>query len=281
MKKMMLLVVLGLCLPFSVLAQRFFVENDGIRRSYIVHFPNHQVPKEKVPVWIYLHGYYYLMETVGIYTNIDKKADKEGFIAVYPVGRMSDEGNYYWDAGNNVETDLDDYTDARYIEKVIDDVIKRFPVDPSEITLLGHSNGSMMAHRVATLCPEKIKCAVMCAGPLLEKQEKPTAKTNIVVIHGDQDKAVPINGGSPHGFKMPSAMESVQKWIGWNNCTAKADTLINSKKETILEWKNDKENVSVQFITIKGFGHEWPKLDNCNWEATDKMWDYVSHLKKE
>lgn len=83
-----------------------------------------------------------------------------------------------------------------YFDAVIDDAVSRFAIDPNRIVASGFSAGGMMvwnlicarANRFAGFIPFSgtfwLKPPVQCAPPI----------SNVIHIHGDQDRTVPLNG---------------------------------------------------------------------------------------
>src|SRR5690348_16081523 len=58
----------------------------GLKRSYLVHVPKGCDPKKPAPVVLALHGAAMNGSMMVWFSGLNKKADKAGFIVVYPSG---------------------------------------------------------------------------------------------------------------------------------------------------------------------------------------------------
>ena len=85
------------------------------------------------------------------------------------------------------------------LKQFINQVVERYKADASNITLLGFSQGAIMAYSVALTSPEKVKNIGVLGGRLLEEIKpliKPSAKLkslDIFLGHGLNDNVMPIN----------------------------------------------------------------------------------------
>ena len=84
------------------------------------------------------------------------------------------------------------------IAKFIDEVCNEYPVDPSNVTLLGFSQGTILSYSVALSYPEKIKNIIALSGYISEEiiaNNKNTALyTNLdfYCSHGSVDQVIPV-----------------------------------------------------------------------------------------
>jgi polyhydroxybutyrate depolymerase len=134
--------------------------------------------------------------------NMDAVADRDGFIVAYlngtPVTRFMGDRMLGWNAGGgccglSAQNDIDD---VRYIQGAVGDLIGRYGIERDRVFAIGHSNGAMMAQRLA--CESTLlSAAVAISGPLnLDIARCPDAAgRRILAIHGADDANVPIQGG--------------------------------------------------------------------------------------
>ena len=74
------------------------LEVGGRTRSYIVHVPPKYDPKQPTPVVLAFHGGGGNAKQMVRFCGLNEKADKEGFIAVYPngTGRLEADADLEW-----------------------------------------------------------------------------------------------------------------------------------------------------------------------------------------
>ena len=199
------LVAASLMLAGAARAAESTVSHGG--REIIVYLPSHLPPPGSRALVVVLHGG--LGNAARIAgrqaegaLNMDEVADKRGFIVAYlngtPVARMLSDRMLGWNAGGGccglpAKNDVDD---VGYIKGAVDDLVGKYGVDRSQVFGIGHSNGAMMAQRVA--CETTLFAAIVAvSGPLnLDASRCPaTAGHRVLAIHGADDQNVPIDGG--------------------------------------------------------------------------------------
>ena len=134
--------------------------------------------------------------------NLDALADKYGFIVAYlngtPVTRMMGPQFKGWNAGGGCcgAPAADNLDDVGYITGAVNALAARHDVDRARVFAIGHSNGAMMAERMA--CETDVFAAIVAiSGPLnLEVRSCPKGQgRRVLAIHGADDANVPIQGG--------------------------------------------------------------------------------------
>ena len=132
--------------------------------------------------------------------NLDKLADKDGFVVAYlngtPVTLRLGDQFLGWNAGGGCCGQSVSSDDERYIAGAVGYLAQTYGVDPSRVFAIGHSNGAMMAQRM--VCDTHVfAAAVAVSGPLnLPATSCPDARgQRVLAIHGAADKNVPIAGG--------------------------------------------------------------------------------------
>lgn len=199
--------------------------------------------------------------------NWEDKADKEGFVVVYPHGN----GNA-WDLGGAGDEGL--------IKNIIDEMYKRYKIDLSRVYLSGFSMGGMFTHFTATHLADKIAAFAPVSGYPIDAQSFSfKASRNIPIMHtnGDADDVVhyeewtgTFNGMYQHQMGAYYVMEH---WAAFNQCDSKP---VESKVGTATRytWKNCAGDVEVVLNKIPGKGH-WHSND-AGYNTTDNIWEFVS-----
>ena len=110
----------------------------GVQRSYILHAPS---GLDNPPLVLNIHGFNMSASSEQGYTQMDKIADRDKFIVVYPDALPNSSNQQSWDlTGNN------DYT---FLLAIIDTVDKKYQIDRSRIYACGFSQGGFMSFQLA------------------------------------------------------------------------------------------------------------------------------------
>jgi len=154
------------------------------------------------PVIVMLHGYgsdendlfSFASELPESYAVVSLKAP----IEMQPYGNAW--YNIYFDNTNGKFSDDKQAIEARdLVSKVIDEIVENYPVDKSNVTLLGFSQGTITSLAVALSYPEKIKNVVGLSGYVNEAILKVGYADNdfgylsIYSSHGSVDQVIPVD----------------------------------------------------------------------------------------
>lgn len=217
-------------------------------RSFLVHVPKSYDSKKPSPVVLALHGALMNGPMMVWFAGLNKKADQENFIVVYPSGL-----GMVWNAGNmGSKTD-----DVAFISKLLDDLETVVSVDKKRVYACGMSNGAMMCYRLAAELSDRIAAIAPVAGRNLVNEIKPKRPVPVLHFHGTKDTLVPFEG------KFRSVDDSIQKWVKLNGCHEKPKEDALSKdgdemKVTRKTYGSGKDGAEVVLVVIDGGGHTWP-----------------------
>ncbi len=174
---------------------RHAITHDGIVREFFVHVPENNPPGRELPVVFALHGYGTTATGFEAIYDLNRHADRHGYIIVYPQGThfkgalgddpsaeptlvtsWNDLVSNYTPAPSGGPHCTEDrlsypcppecgscnhcawvscHDDAGFLSRVFDAVERAYPVDAERYYLLGNSNGAMMAMRLACDMPER------------------------------------------------------------------------------------------------------------------------------
>ena len=136
--------------PFQVGNQLIELRHNSRDRSYILHIPPVK-PAPGYPVVINFHGAGGNAAGHQKYTGLDKVADRENFIVIYPNGTGPLKKKLLtWNAGSCCGyANKKNIDDVGFIKTIINQINNRLHVDLSKIYATGLSNGAMMAYRLA------------------------------------------------------------------------------------------------------------------------------------
>jgi polyhydroxybutyrate depolymerase len=249
---------------------RFDIESGGQQRNYLLHVPP-QAAARHLPLIVSLHGGGGNAQQHRQSSGMDTAADRDGYLVAYPDGSGRMAGRLLtWNAGNCCGyARAQDIDDVGFIAAVIDDIERRAAVDPGRVYVVGHSNGGMMAHRVAAAQPEKIAAIVSVAGARLPEPGSGRAVPVLHIHSVDDPRALYPGGlGPPFPFTNsrvlhPSVEATVAAWAKRDGCD-----MIPMEKESRqapgghtarrLVHEHCRDGAEVALWKLTGAGHGWP-----------------------
>jgi polyhydroxybutyrate depolymerase len=248
---------------------------DGIARRFTVRVPGAADSTRPLPLVILLHGRGGSGERVMRWSGFDAKVDAEGFLLVAPEGTGDPRG---WYTGYTAGGIIDD---VGFLGALIDTLAGRYRVDRSRVYVAGHSNGGVLAHRVAADLSSRIAAAAVVAGTIgarslgssVTRIDPPRGPVPMLIIHGDADGVVPYDTGRP----LP-APEGARFWARANECAAidpQRDTLANGR--VLRDTWEARCRAPVVFLTLRGGDHGWPRTSRgAAIDATDVIWEFFA-----
>jgi polyhydroxybutyrate depolymerase len=244
---------------------------DEPSRSYSIYIPSTYTPENSSPLLIALHGISGWNLQLMYNTGFNDLAEANGFIVAYPNGNAELVDNRIirsWNGGACCAiSQRQNSDDLRYINNLIDDVSSRFSINSKRVYLTGHSNGSMLAQKLACQLSNKITAVAVVAGRLLLDACNPESPVSILQIYGTADTLNPENGGTTnytlgaytYQFSSRPVMSSVQMLAVANGCSTNfsENKNVSNKDLTISTWPDCKNGVVVSAIKITGASHAW------------------------
>jgi polyhydroxybutyrate depolymerase len=235
-------------------------------RAYIVHVPPGAGAKP-LPVVINLHGGGGNAENQQRYSGMDRVADREHFVVVYPDGTGRLKRMLVWNAGTCCGASFAD--DVGFIRAVIDDVAKRIPIDRKRVFATGMSNGAMMSYRLAAEAPDLVAAIAPVAGSMVLVRFHPTRPISIMHIHSVDDPRALYNGGLGPPFPItnnrvehPPVEQQLAKWIAYDGCRATPTVAKRLAGEgntaTKLVYAPCSSGAQIILWKLTGSGHVWP-----------------------
>jgi polyhydroxybutyrate depolymerase len=259
---------------------------DGKDRAFNVHVPPSYDKTKPMPAVFMLHGITENADTFAQDTNMNAKADKEGFIAVYPEGNplLKNTSHLAWNVPNwDIFHPSRHADDVDFVGKVIDTVDHSLAVDPNRTYVAGFSNGGMLAQEVAAKNSDKVAAVAIVSAALSGKDKEPGNPVSVIDIHGTADTVVPYQNwdNSLHLVNMEPVAYTGTFWKKADGISGDP-TLSKGKGYTVQDSVNKQTGVEVKQIGITGGIHTWPGVNNDDnadksLEATDEIWDFFSH----
>jgi len=270
-------------------------------RSYIVHVPPGATAKP-LPVVLNLHGGGGNSENQQRYSGMDRVADREHFLVVYPDGTGRLARMLTWNAGTCCgAAAMKQVDDVGFIRAVVADVAKRIPIDRKRVFATGMSNGAMMSYRLAAEAPDLVSAIAPVAGSMVLVRFHPTKPVSIMHIHSVDDPRALYAGGLGPPFPMtnsrvehPPVEQQLAKWIAYDGCpsTPKVEARLVGKDAdagntaTKLVYAPCTSGAQVILWKLTGSGHVWPGSDKTLerilgksthlFDASEEIWKFFS-----
>lgn len=299
MRKFCIVSIIGffLLFPGMVPGETFFhpvFQDNFEKRGYWLYWPDRHQGAKSMPLVLALHGGGRDGESMARLCGLNEKADEAGFLVVYPNGTGQNPIFLTWNAGRCCGyAEYKNIDDIEFIEKVLNDVEKNYPVDRSRIYVTGISNGAMMAYRLAARLPHRIAAVAAVAGSLETDSFSIKWPVPIMHFHGTQDEFVPYRGG--HGPRsisrvhFNSVKDTIDTWIWINGANKEPETTeLPDKADDGTRvvrhvYRASKTRADVILYEIRGGGHTWPGrpigeqiLGSATQDisANDLMWEF-------
>ena len=188
----------------------------GGDRPTTLEAPSYLQDGELYPLVVVLHGLGASGQLQTGYLGLRSLPLEGKVLVLAPDGTEDAMGRRFWNA-DPVCCDFDHRNpdDVAYLGGLIDEVKATWPVDPNAISVIGHSNGSFMAYRMACERADVVRSIAGLAGGAASMPAmcNPSQPVEVLHIHGTEDDVVPYDGGFG-----PGAVASVEQWAIHNGC---------------------------------------------------------------
>ena len=270
-------------------ASRGSLEIDGRTREWRLYVPRSLAQIGEVPLVIGLHGGLGSGEQFAADGYFDSQAERGGFIAVYPDGitrRLIDART--WNAGGCCGTAMNEgVDDVGFIAALVERLALQLPIDRDRVYATGHSNGAMMAQRLACDRADLFAAIAVYSGPLQTTSCAPSEPISVLNIHGDADQNILIGGGNgPRAVTNTdyvSLADTAAAWVAFNGCRTQLPVSVTGAVTTSI-WTDCSDGVVVQTQVVAGASHAWPggaptgplRADpSPDLDASSAIWDFL------
>ena len=214
---------------------------DGAERHYLVHAPA-AAPAAPLAVVLSFHGAASTPRQEEGVTGFSRRADADGFIAVYPEGV-----HRLWRVFGGSPADVD------FVRALLDDLAGIHPIDRRRVYATGISNGAQMAWRLACDMPEAIAAVGLVSGGYYQvcDERRPPA----IIFHGTADRLLPYRGG----YGQMSVRAFAAAWGAAPGCAtdpSQGEIVYRQGDATGEAWHCPPHQAVL--YTLDGKGHSWP-----------------------
>src|SRR5688572_9787324 len=154
---------------------------DGRERKYLFYIPETHAGSESLPLVVGLHGGLGTPAQFAASSDFNRVAEAHGLVVVYPegTGRTWNGGRCCGSAAREVVDDV------AFVSALIEHFVRIHNVDRSRIYATGHSNGGIMAFRLACELSSQITAIAPVAASLELDDCAASRPVPVLAIHGD------------------------------------------------------------------------------------------------
>ena len=251
MRRILTTFILALCV-LSMTAETLKVGNQT--RSYITYVPRNL--GEHRPLLISCHGMNQDANYQKNMLKIETVADTAKFVTVFPEG--IDKG---WDISGN--------RDINFVLALIDEMVKKYDIDPCRVYLSGFSMGGMFTYHAMNKIADRIAAFAPISGYPMGGATANANVRPIPIIH--------THGTSDDVVTFANVQSNLNVWIRHNGCPTKATVTTryrNTPNITRHVWGPGNDGVEVVLMEMAGKGH-W--ISNDYGVLTgDEIWKFCS-----
>jgi polyhydroxybutyrate depolymerase len=246
-------------------------------RTFLVHLPPGFSERGPLPVLLAFHGGGGSAQGFQKYAGLDAVADREGFVVVYPDGS----GRFgrrllSWNAGGCCgyarEARADD---VGFTLRILADLARELPLDRTRVYATGHSNGAMLAYRLAAEAADRIAAIAPVAGAMQVASFAPSRPVPVLHVHSVDDPRALYAGGLGPPFPFTSARvehraaeAELARWAALAGCAGEPSVVEERRvpagrpdaghTATLLDFGPCTTGADVRLWKLTGAGHGWP-----------------------
>jgi polyhydroxybutyrate depolymerase len=240
---------------------------DGRTRRHRLYVPASLPEGAPVPLLVALHAGLGSAAQFAANSGFDGLAEANGFVVVYPegIGAGADErGLQTWNGGYccgpamNAAVD-----DVGYVRELIDAVSADVPVDGGRVFAVGHSNGGILAYRLACELSDRIVAIGVQAASVGVDDCRPVRPVSVIHLHGTADANHPIEGGVGSGLSgtdFRPVRDGLVTLAAANGCDPLPVTTVDPSNPdvTVVDWAACGGGAAaVRFVVVEGASHAW------------------------
>lgn len=166
---------------------------------------------------LFFHGYRQQGDTVLTMADLTAATDAAGALLIAPDGLERS-----WAVNGAPRATRDEIA---FVEALLDDVRRRWPIDDRRIWISGFSLGASLAWDVACRLGERFAGYFPVAGAFWRPQptDCPGGPVNLIHVHGRNDTVVPLEGRTiRERWRQGDVFEGFGLWLHRNGCDAQA-----------------------------------------------------------
>ena len=288
MKKIALCLALVLA-PLHALSQVQSLTHQDVKRKYIVYTPAAYAatPERQFALVLNFAGGGMTAAEQMLYTQMNRTAERHGFIVVYPQGVKND-----WNVGFGMHY-KEGTDDIGFVRAMLAAVQRDYRIDPRRVYATGLSRGGFFSQRLAAEMPQQFAAVASVGAPLPEpvrEHHQQRLPVGVLLVQGTSDNVVSYDGKAGSYLSAPATIDYWLKVNAIDPSPARTRQLPSvagdSTTTTVTEHAHGGKRVSL--VTIKDGGHTWPGADPFNIglpigstskavDVNELMWEFFRH----
>jgi polyhydroxybutyrate depolymerase len=277
--------------PFEIL-----VRADGARRTALCHVPKRYDPNQAWPLVLAFHPYLQPNRSWARYVDTPAAAERHGYVLAMPRGS----GHMCFRSFESDPTSRSRKPDdIAFVMALVESLGSRLNIDPTRVYAIGHSNGAMFTHSLASTLPGFLAGFVAVSGPPAEGLPLDTVPTPIMMVHGVADKITPWKGPSPNTPKFARYIDvdtTLARWREINGAIAEPDVSRYDRpgdRTSIVryDWPAPPAQAETVMLKVENGGHRWPDPvkkfyfpftgeQSCDIEMFAVAWDFLARQRR-
>lgn len=241
------------------------VTPDGRTRTYRLYRPSERAAD--APLVVALHGGTGNGDQFATTSGYEGLAEANGFVVVFPDGTPTAFGpdRMAWNGGGCCAAAArDDVDDVGFLTALVDTLAEEEGIAPDRVLVTGHSNGAIMAFRLACEAADHVAAVAVQAGTVFVDDCAPSRPVAALDLHGSADTHLPVDGGagpdSLAGADFPPVRDGLAALAGSAGCEGVDRPTVRATDQadvTVESWGPCPDEVAVELVVVAGAGHSW------------------------
>ncbi|HEX6682337.1 MAG TPA: PHB depolymerase family esterase [Candidatus Limnocylindrales bacterium] len=237
----------------------------GKDRTYRVHAPPGYDGRTPLPLVVTMHFYPGTALQIVTTSGMSAKADKEGFLVLYPEGVTG---------GYNALVCCGSEDDVGFIKALVERMVTVWKADPKRVYATGISNGGDMSIRLAVEAAGTFAAVAPVSGGIggraTDASYKPTKPVSLITFIGGNDR---------YYSAFDTGLKSWRERLACNEPLPIATVVLPN--EITLEAFKCGDGSDLAIYRLPKMGHSWPGAKagglsdpGAGIDATEIMWEF-------
>ena len=257
--------------------------HNEISRDYILYIPEN-LPTN-APLVVVSHGYTSSAKKMMSYSGMNKVADEEKFLVVYPQGTKDQRDNNFFNVGYEFHASSK-VDDLGFIKALVTKLTEDYQVNPNHIFATGMSNGGDLSYFLACYASDMFQAVAPIAGTMMQttiETCKPQKGMPIFAVHGKADEVTYFDGDMANRDKWgpyPGIPAVIEHWVDVNaveiSKQVDLDNITNftaSNEALSFDRYLSKTSDHEVWLYIHSGGHDWSLKEL---DTSSEIWSFFT-----